>query len=52
MAGKLIPGESDKLVCWTHTTEQSASLMQALDQLNATYGPGTLHYGTRVEMAE
>lgn|GEM_PF-7000036 len=48
MVGGLIPGEERQTsLLDPYDREKVVSLMQALDQLNAAYGPGTLHYGSQ-----
>lgn len=49
MAGGLIPGEGRQTsLLDPYDREKVVSLMQALDQLNATCGPGALRYGSQV----
>lgn len=48
MVGGLIPGEERQTsLLDPYDREKVVSLMQALDQLNAAYGPGTLRYGSQ-----
>lgn len=48
MVGGLIPGEERQTsLLDPYDRTKIASLMKALDQLNATYGPGTLRYGSQ-----
>lgn len=48
IVGGLIPIEERQVsLLDPYDREKVASLMQALDQLNVTYGPGTLRYGSQ-----